>query len=677
MAAILGWDIGGVNVKAALVLDGRLVVARSQPFEVRRAPEDLTEVLQEMHARVRRDALAAGKACGTPCALVHAVTMTAELARVFRTKRDGVRTVLDAVEAACAGAEVQVFAVDGRWRTPTEARRDWLDVAAANWSATARLVAGTHPDAVLVDTGSTTTDIIPIVGGAVAAAGRTDLDRLASGELVYTGAVRTPVEALAGHAVIHGRSYALAAEAFALAGDVHVWRGDLAPGDYTVETPDGRPATRTFAGERLRRALCADTHLMTDTDVDDLAADLAHAQVARVADAIGRIRARHPDLRVAVIAGLGAFIGAAAARRAGCEVRLLAGTLGDDAARYAPAAAVALLWSTSSRQDAGVTPNPPAAVGVADIVVKVGGSLVGFPDALRVALAAVEAASRTRRLVVVPGGGPMADAVRAVDRAVGLPDAAAHWMAVMAMDQYGEALASHTVRGRVVHDRSGIDRAIDAGDVPVLAPHAWLRQHDPVPHTWSVTSDSIAAWVAGEVGASRLVLIKAPGAAGELVDEYFARALPPGVQHAVVAADDGAGLGAALNGGGENVGRGSSHPSKPAIVVYQKPTCSTCRQVYAALRASGVDFEAVNYYTDPIPRKKLVELLGKMGMSPRDLLRRREAIYKTLELDARDLSDAEIIDLMVEHPDLIQRPIVEKGAKAILARPADRLKDIL
>jgi arsenate reductase len=229
----------------------------------------------------------------------------------------------------------------------------------------------------------------------------------------------------------------------------------------------------------------------------------------------------------------------------------------------------------------------------------------------------------------------------------------------------------------VVYERSGIDRAIDAGDVPVLAPHKWLRQHDPVPHTWSVTSDSIAAWVAGEVGASRLVLIKAPGAAGELVDEYFARALPPGVQHTVVAADDGAGLGAALNGGGENVGRGSGNPSKPAIVVYQKPTCSTCRQVYAALKASGVDFEAVNYYTDPITRKKLVELLGKMGMSPRDLLRRREEIYKTLELDARDLSDAEIIDLMVEHPDLIQRPIVEKGAKAILARPADRLKDIL
>src|SRR5678815_2550059 len=162
MAAILGWDIGGANVKAALVLHGRLVVARSEPFEIRRSPGDLIEVLREMQARVLRDARAAGNVSDTSGALVHAVTMTAELARVFRTKRDGVRMVVDAVETACAGAEVHVFAVDGEWRSPAEARRDWLDVAAANWSATARMVAGTHPDAVLVDTGSTTTDIIPI-----------------------------------------------------------------------------------------------------------------------------------------------------------------------------------------------------------------------------------------------------------------------------------------------------------------------------------------------------------------------------------------------------------------------------------------------------------------------------------------------------------------------------------
>jgi arsenate reductase len=113
------------------------------------------------------------------------------------------------------------------------------------------------------------------------------------------------------------------------------------------------------------------------------------------------------------------------------------------------------------------------------------------------------------------------------------------------------------------------------------------------------------------------------------------------------------------------------------ITIYQKPTCTTCRQVYAALKESGVPFESVNYYLDPIPRTKLRELLRKMGIPARQLLRTKEEIYRKLRLGDRELTDDQIVDLMVEHPDLIQRPIVEKGARAILARPADRLKEIL
>ena len=114
-----------------------------------------------------------------------------------------------------------------------------------------------------------------------------------------------------------------------------------------------------------------------------------------------------------------------------------------------------------------------------------------------------------------------------------------------------------------------------------------------------------------------------------------------------------------------------------AIVIYQKPTCTMCRQVYNALKESGVDFDSVNYYVEPIPKAKLVELLRKMKMKPRELLRTKEAIYKTLKLGERELSDDDLVDLMVKNPDLIQRPIVEKGARAILARPAERLKEIL
>lgn len=113
------------------------------------------------------------------------------------------------------------------------------------------------------------------------------------------------------------------------------------------------------------------------------------------------------------------------------------------------------------------------------------------------------------------------------------------------------------------------------------------------------------------------------------------------------------------------------------ITIYQKPTCTTCRQVYAVLKESGVDFESVNYYIDPIPKTKLKQLLKKMRITARELLRSKEAVYKELKLGEKDLTEQELIDLMVRHPDLIQRPIVEKGAKAILARPAEKIRELL
>jgi arsenate reductase len=113
------------------------------------------------------------------------------------------------------------------------------------------------------------------------------------------------------------------------------------------------------------------------------------------------------------------------------------------------------------------------------------------------------------------------------------------------------------------------------------------------------------------------------------------------------------------------------------ITIYQKPTCTTCRQVHAALRDAGVDFDAVDYYTDPLSKTKLKELVGKIAVPARELLRTTDPLFKTLGLDPRTLSDREAIALMAAHPDLLQRPIVEKGSRAIVARPAERLRDIL
>jgi probable H4MPT-linked C1 transfer pathway protein len=521
MSAVLGWDIGGVNTKVARVASGVVLAVRSRPFELQHDPGALVRVLRELAAE-----------SGASDADAHAVTMTAELSQMFRTKRDGVRFVLEAVEAAFPGASIRVYAVDGRFLTVSDAVAVPLLVAAANWAATARVVAQDVPDAVLIDIGTTSTDIVPIVGGDLAALGWTDPDRLASGELVYTGAVRTPVEAVAASVPFKGREAGVSAEGFALSGDVHVWRGDLQPADYTAPTPDRRPATREFAGERLARAICADRETADESDVTAIAEALAAAQVARIATAIAKVRARHPVLRTAVVTGLGAFIASRAARQAGLDVVALADALGDGAARCAPAASVALLF-----EGARWKRNVQAAASPVQTVVKIGGGLLEHAGCLDTVLAAIADVARDEPLLVVPGGGPFADAVRRQDERLGLSDEASHWMAVLGMDQYAHLIVSRLRGAVLVSDAAGLAAAIGAGRIPVLAPYAWLRREDTrredcLPHSWQVTSDSIAAWVAGAIGAHRLVLVKPPGATArpgldgspDLVDGYFASA---------------------------------------------------------------------------------------------------------------------------------------------------------
>lgn len=114
-----------------------------------------------------------------------------------------------------------------------------------------------------------------------------------------------------------------------------------------------------------------------------------------------------------------------------------------------------------------------------------------------------------------------------------------------------------------------------------------------------------------------------------------------------------------------------------ALIIYEKPTCTTCRNVSKILKEEGVNFEAVNYFIKPLSEKKLKQLIGKMKIPAVELLRKKEARYKDLALGKKELSDDEAIKLMVKYPELLQRPIAEKGAKAVLARPAEKIKDVL
>jgi len=164
--------------------------------------------------------------------------------------------------------------------------------------------------------------------------------------------------------------------------------------------------------------------------------------------------------------------------------------------------------------------------GAVDVVLKVGGALLRDPAAFDRAATTLARLPRATRIVLVPGGGIFADTVRELDRCLALGDDAAHWMAVLAMNQYAHVLGARIAHAAVVEDPAVIDAALAAGRVPILAPYAWLRRADPLPHAWDVTSDSIAAWIAIALHARHLVLLKpVAGPALQLSDAHLAHVL--------------------------------------------------------------------------------------------------------------------------------------------------------
>jgi probable H4MPT-linked C1 transfer pathway protein len=335
---ILGWDVGGANLKAARVEHGLSTppTVLACPFAIWRDRDRLPGLLVRTAERLG----------GTPNM---AVTMTAELADCFATKRAGVLFVLDAFRAAFPDVEPWIYGIDGRFRSDAMARRRPHRVAAANWRASATFVARTFPDALFIDVGSTTTDIIPIVAGRVAVRGHTDSARLRSGELVYTGALRTPVCAVVRSVPLRGRPCRVAAEHFAVAADGHLWLGSIGEEQYTCETPDGRGRSRPEAAARLARMVCADMELLRPDDITAIAAHVARAQMRQIASAIRQVRRRlGPSCpRMAVLAGQGAFLAQSAATTAGLSTCDMADYVGLAAARAAPAAAVAYLLAAT------------------------------------------------------------------------------------------------------------------------------------------------------------------------------------------------------------------------------------------------------------------------------------------------------------------------------------------
>ena len=328
---VVGWDIGGANIKAARWSKAGWQVVQ-QPFAIWQRRDELTTALAGISARLGESSHAA-------------VTITAELSDAFRTKREGIAFVLDALQAALPETNIQIFGLDGHFHDLQSAYNNHMLVAAANWLATALVVRRQFTDCLLVDVGSTTTDIIPIQHSRVVAKGRHDPGRLVEGELLYTGALRTPVQAMVNRLPLWGSWCPVATELFATAQDVHLLLGSLTPEECTSPTADGRPATPELAAERLARVVCADIEMLSDNDIHLMARYIAAEQVRQISEAIMQVISSNNVQGPVVAVGVGDFLAQAAAARLEIACQSPAKVLGKKAGEVAPAAAVALLLS--------------------------------------------------------------------------------------------------------------------------------------------------------------------------------------------------------------------------------------------------------------------------------------------------------------------------------------------
>lgn len=332
MPNILALDIGGANIKVA---DG-LGYAASWPFALWKSPELLAERIAECLA-------------AAPQAAEIVVTMTGELCDCFETKRAGVRAIVAAALIAAQSRPVCFYQTTGEFVSAEEACEKYLLTAASNWHALASFAARFCEDrpSLLIDIGSTTTDMIPIENGNEAARGRTDPERMAFRELVYTGVERSPACAIATHVSWLGAACPVAQEFFAASGDAYLLLEQLAEDPENTNTADGRPFTRAAAHDRLARLVCGDGEMVPHSSTLQFAEEIRNQQLGMLQRAYATITfsmKKQPEVHI--ISGQGEFL----AREFCLEyLRLveppisLNGRLGPEVSRCATAHALAVL----------------------------------------------------------------------------------------------------------------------------------------------------------------------------------------------------------------------------------------------------------------------------------------------------------------------------------------------
>ncbi len=328
----IGIDIGGANLKLADAHQH----AKQARFAMWKYPDRLaSELSRLLEESVDFQGVA--------------LTMTGEMADCFATREEGVCRILEQVTRIIPSPCIRVFSVEGRWKNVPQAAREPWQVAASNWKALATYAARWTDDkpTLLVDVGSTTTDIIAIQKRIVLSKSTSDRERLVSGELVYTGVERSSVAGLVHELVVHGESCPVVNELFATSGDVNLILGHFEEDATDCDTSDGQAKTRSHAAFRLARTVGEDGNTLGLQDIELLAESIYDAQTMKVAKAMLSVASqfKRGHCEQVLFSGHGDFLIDSAIEYLGWDIQQtrLSERLGPTLSRCAPAHAVAVL----------------------------------------------------------------------------------------------------------------------------------------------------------------------------------------------------------------------------------------------------------------------------------------------------------------------------------------------
>ena len=334
---VAGFDIGGANTDLAII-DFEDDEIKSIEVDYAYLPmwsnnDDLSSVLIELIENI------------CPVSEIDAVgiSMTAELVDAYDTKKDGVLDIVRKCEDTF-NCPIAYVGIDGML-SKSEIEESPLKAAAANWIATAQIATLISDNCIFIDTGSTTTDIIPIKDGKECAVGKSDFDRSATGELVYTGTLRTNLASFLDKVELNGKEYRVASELFAQTADVYTVLDLIKEKDYICDTFDGEGKSKLDCAKRIARVVCADLDMLSMDDIVEMSKFIHQKQVAQIADGLKQV-VETQNLDLIVVTGLGKdILDKPAAESLGLKVKSMGDILTDEECVVAPAVGTAIMMN--------------------------------------------------------------------------------------------------------------------------------------------------------------------------------------------------------------------------------------------------------------------------------------------------------------------------------------------